>query len=630
MLKDEVRIFLSGIHPFNFLSKTEIDNLLEGITLEFFPRGIKILQQDGPPSENLYVIKKGGIKVYLESNEEGETIIDYRGEGEQFGFLSMVSGDRSRANVLAIEDTIAYLIPKANVLRILRESQEANQYFLKSFFINFIDRSYDETRKKYGGACDTERVLFTTKVGELIRREPVCAGPDTTIQQAAAVMVENNISSVVVVENDDLPVGMLTDRDLREKVVARGLAVSNPIRSIMSSTLITIEEDELCFEALLRMMHHKIHHLLVLAKGELRGLVTNHDFMILQGASPTVLVKEIEKTWRLEELRSTSHKLSKAAAVLLREGAKAYNITGFITEIYEKIINRVVDILEKDLGCPPTSSYTLFMSGSGGRRELTFFDQHIKLGIIYEVDQEAGSSGKCLPYFTEFADRFNKSFAACCYIRNDGDYLEIDRIKRMTDWREHLAEWAETPGKYPWAPDYFEMRAIRGEAKPVFELRDQLLECATADNKFVALLAAATIRNRPPLGFFKKFVVEKSGEHKDELNLLEKGITPLVEMVRIFTVEQGRKDISTMKRLHKLKTQNGFEKADEIGQAFDYLLTYLVHHQLQQLEKGMPPVNFINPDSLSDLEKKTIKESFLLIEYLCENIEKKYRAEGGI
>ena len=103
-----------------------------------------------------------------------------------------------------------------------------------------------------------------------------------------------------------------------------------------------------------------------------------------------------------------------------------------------------------------------------------------------------------------------------------------------------------------------------------------------------------------------------------------------MRVVRIFTVEQGRKDISTMKRLHKLKTQNGFEKADEIGQAFDYLLTYLVHHQLQQLEKGMPPVNFINPDSLSDLEKKTIKESFLLIEYLCENIEKKYRAEGGI
>ena len=538
----------------------------------------------------------------------------------------MVSGDRSRANVITIEDTIAYLLPKENLLKILGESPEANQYFLKSFFINFIDKSYDETRKKYVGVCDTDRVLFTTKVGDLVRRKAISSGPDTSIQQIASIMVENKTSSVVVVDDNDVPVGMVTDRDLRQKVVAQGLGVDKPVRSIMTSTLITIDEDELCFEALLKMMHHKIHHLLVLSKDKLKGLVSNHDFMILQGTSPTVLVKEIEKTSGLEDLRTSTHKLNKAAAGLLREGAKAYNITGFITEIYEKIMNRVVDIVEKELGEPPVESYTIFMSGSGGRRELTFYDKKIELGIIYEAEE--GASEKCLTYFNKFAERFNASFAACCTIQGYGRYLGFERIKDMQAWQACFADWIDKPPQDQLLSDYFEMRAIRGEARPVFQLRDQLLDHAKTNKKLMNLLAAETVHNRPPLGFFKKFVVEKSGEHKDELNLFVKGITPLVGLVRIFAVELGRKDISTVKRIRKLKTLHNFEKADEIEQVFDYLLTYLVHNQLQQVDNGLFPDNFINPNNLSELEKKTMKESFLLIAKLYDTIETKYQTEG--
>ena len=178
MLKDETIAFLKKIPPFDFLSDEELESIFKNMSIEFYPKGTKILLQDGPPSEYLNVIKKGGVKVYVATENEGETIIDYRSEGEQFGLLSLVSGDRSRANVVSIEDTICYLIPSQNILSILQHNPQVNQYFLKSFFINFIDKSYDETRKKYTGIAENDRQLFTTPVLDLVHRPPVTATHD--------------------------------------------------------------------------------------------------------------------------------------------------------------------------------------------------------------------------------------------------------------------------------------------------------------------------------------------------------------------------------------------------------------------------------------------------------------------
>jgi CBS domain-containing protein len=164
MLKEEITHFLAGVMPFSFLSEEELRGIVEDIAIEYYPRGVKILTQNGPPSEHLAIIKKGGVKIFITSAGQEETVIDYRSEGEQFGLLSLIGGDRSRTNVEAIEDTICYLIAKEKVLTIIRQNPAANEYFLKSFFINFIDKTYEKTNRRQTGTNSADRLLYITPV----------------------------------------------------------------------------------------------------------------------------------------------------------------------------------------------------------------------------------------------------------------------------------------------------------------------------------------------------------------------------------------------------------------------------------------------------------------------------------
>ncbi|MEJ2255163.1 MAG: putative nucleotidyltransferase substrate binding domain-containing protein [Nitrospirota bacterium] len=624
MLKEETIEFIRRIPPFDRLTEEELAGVAEDVSMEYYPKGVKILTQDGPPSEYLRLIKKGGVKVYITSKEDKDIVIDYRTEGEQFGLLSLIGGDRSRANVLAVEDTICYLIGKEKVLAIQQGNPAVNEFFLKSFFINFVDRAYEETRRRYTGLAETERLLFTTTVGEIVKREPVTGGEDMSIREAARRMAENKVSSLVIVGPAGIPLGIVTDRDLREKVVARGRDLSGPVASIMSSPLIRVDADEYCFEAVLKMMRYKIHHILVVQRGAFRGVVTNHDLMVLQGTAPTVLVKEMEGIHSLDSLGETTVKIHKSVATLLREGARAQNITGLVTELVEKLLNRVVDILEKKTG-PSPLPYALFMLGEGARRELTL-DLPIRMGVVLADTNNLNVVKAAEEHFAALVERLNAVLPACGY-RGGRECIDVENVQSLGDWKHFFDRWAREPESFPPQGPFFDMRSIRGEDAFVQELRDHLLSIARQSEEVMDLLAAETVENRPPLGFFRRFVVEKSGEHRNELDLCQKGIRPLVDAVRVFALQKGIEDVSTFRRLLELKDRHGFELAGDVEQVLDYLLALLLHMQLGQAERGLEPDGFVNPDNLSLLEKKTLKESFQLTASLFEVIEKSYKTE---
>ncbi|MDX1775386.1 MAG: putative nucleotidyltransferase substrate binding domain-containing protein, partial [Desulfobulbales bacterium] len=586
----------------------------------YYPKGRQILTQDGPPSEFLGVIKKGGVKVFQTSEGSEEVVVDLRGEGEHFGMLSLISGDRSRNNVVTLEDTICYQVPRKTVLGVLQKNPEVNEYFIKSFFVNLLDKTYEETRKAYTGGTTGEQVLFSTKVKDIVRTEPITISPDTTIQQAAAEMATHKISSLVVVGPGGVPLGIVTDRDFREKVVAEARDVANPIKDIMNTPLITIDSEENCFEAVLRMIRHRIHHILVLEGEKLGGMLTNHDFMLFQGSSPTILVKEIGQIKTIAELQDTAPKFYKAVSSLLRHGARPHNITGLITELIEKITNTVIEIFAQENGPPPVA-YTLFFFGAGGRHELTL-SFHVKMGVVYQDVSPPGQQQEVDSYFKLLAETLNSSMMAC-KLTGKGACLRAENIQGFSGWQERFNRWGTGAGTGRDA-GFIDMRAIRGEHERVNSLRQNLINRARHSKGLMEAVAANTLQIKPPLGFFKYFVVEKSGEHKNELNLYEKGIKPLVGCARIYGLEKGVLRRSTMGRLHELNSRHGFKIAEDMTQAFGYLNVLLIHNQLRQAEEGLAPDNFINPDILSNFERKTLKESFQLTARLYEDIEGNY------
>jgi len=225
---------------------------------------------------------------------------------------------------------------------VLFRSHEAvfTKFFLQTFFHKFLFRTYREIHERGMFCSSGDKVLFTTPLGELLSRDIVTAEESITIREAAEVMSRNRISSLVLSDHEGVPTGIVTDRDLREKVVARDRSPGDPVSAVMSGVLIKADAREYCFEALLKMVHYNIHHVLVVDQGRLKGMVTNHDLMMLQGISPLSLEREIECQDSVGGLAAAARKIRRVTGMLIRENVQPGHITRIITDINDHRCNR--------------------------------------------------------------------------------------------------------------------------------------------------------------------------------------------------------------------------------------------------------------------------------------------------
>jgi CBS domain-containing protein len=628
MIIDEVVDFLRNNPPFQFLSITTLYEIASSATVEFYSKGTLILRQDGLPSEYLRVIKKGGVKIYIISEKGDEIIIDYRSEGDSFGLLSVIGGDKSRANVLSVEDTICYLIDKKTIRKLIDNNPYVTEFFFKSFLNTYIDKTFKEMHDRsllYGGG---DKLLFTTPLGEIASPNVITAPQSITIREAAEIMSKGRISALVLLDADEVPIGIVTDRDLRDKVVAKGRDVAEPINRIMSMSLIKSDMRDYCYEALLKMVRYNIHHMLVLDDGKLKGIVSNHDLMMLQGTSPISVAREIESQQTLEGLRGVSRKTDRIVELLLKDGAKASNITKIITEINDLLVKKLLWISEKTIGQPPVP-YCWIAMGSEGRKEQTFKTDQDN-AIIYDdpVSHEEGVIAR--DYFEKFSLFMKEALIKCGFPVCPGDYMAANPLwrKPLTSWKEAFAGWIKTPTSEAilLSSILFDFRPVYGDFTLAERLRAYVVQLTGNEDMFLRQLAGMAVKLTPPLGFFRTFVVEKSGEHKNELNLKFKCIAPIVDIARLYSLEKGISEVSTLDRLYLIRGRHTAidELCDDLGNAFEFLNLLRIHHQFDRIAAGLEPDNFINPDKLSILQKRTFKEVCRIISRAQDSIVKQY------
>jgi CBS domain-containing protein len=631
VLEDAVG-FLKRFPPFQFLDETTIQSISENLLKATYPKDTLILKQNGAPSEYLRIIVTGGVKVYRTSPDGQENIIDYRGEGDTFGFLSLLSKDTAKANIVAIDDTFCYLMDQATVLKLLESQSVFTEYFFKSHLEKYIDKSLGEmqSRPLYR---NPDSILFKTRVGDIALKKVITAHEQTTIQESARIMVVNKISSLIIVTNEDAPVGIVTDRDLREKVVAQGRDRSGRITEIMTSPLIEINTTDFCYEAVLKMMKNNIHHIIVREDGLLKGILTNHDLMVLQGTSPLSLVRDIESQQTVEGLIPESRNINKVISLLLKEGTRASNMTGIITEINDRLLRKLLEITEKQFG-PSPLPYCWIVFGSEGRKEQTYKTDQDN-AIIYADPKTEEELAVAEQYFAKFSLSVKDALVKCGFPLCHGDYMASNPKWRqpLTAWKEYFSRWIYSPTSEAILASciLFDFRPVYGDFNLAETLREHLLQRLKNQDMFLNLMAQLTIKLRPPIGFFKTFIVQKSGEHKNKLNLKFTCLAPLVNIVRLFSLENKTSATSTIERLHALRGNHNVvdEFGEELEHAFEFLTLLRIRHQHAQIEAGMEPDNFINPYEISNFEKKVFKESCQLIAKIQDLINKKYNPGTG-
>jgi CBS domain-containing protein len=630
MIIEDITKFLEKIPPFQFLDTASLQDAVKGLSMEFYPKNTVILKQDGPPSDSLRIIKKGGVRISVTSGTNEDVVIDFRGEGDTFGIVSLMSKDRQKTTIVAIDDTICYLLNKEHLYRLIESHPTFTEYLLQSHFTKYIDKTYREMHNKSLFYGSSDHLLFTTQIGDMAAKEIITVGENATIRDAAQEMARNRISSVIITDAAGQPAGIVTDRDMREKVVATARNVDDPVREIMSSPLVRVDVKDYCFEAVLRMIKHNIHHILVIKDGTLKGVLTNHDLMLLQGSSPLSFAKDLESQQTIEGLVPVSMKVNRVVGLLLKEGARASNITKIITELNDRLLRKVLEIAEKRFGRPPVP-YCWVGFGSEGRKEQTFKTDQDN-AIIYADPGSALEEMEIRSYFTEFTGFVRDGLLQCGFPPCPADYMASNPkwCQPLRIWKKYLSDWIRTP-----TPDalmnaltFFDFRAMYGDAALAEELRTYLIGILKDQQVFLGHIANMAIKNSPPMGFFKSFVVEKDGAHKNELNLKVKGVAPFVDIIRLFALERGIRETSTLDRIAALRETHKIvqEYADEFEHAFEFISLLRIHHQFSLLNEGRAPDNFIDPNNLSNLEKRSLKDAFHLITKVQDLIIERYKS----
>ena len=626
VITDSVVSFLKNVPPFQFLSVHELSRLASTMTLEFFPKETVILSAGHPASESLYIVHKGGVKLALRSQVGKQIVLDMRSEGEIFGLLSVMSKDLARLDVVAIEDTLCYRVPADQVQRLISSNAEVSSYLLRTSVTRYMDRSLQELRTQTGLMGDTERLLYSLSVSDVPSSPPLLCQQGTTVREAARMLASAKSTCVFVVDAEGSAVGIVTDRDFAQKVVAQALPLDRKVTEIMSRPVVAVESTERLFHALLAMVSGNIHHVLVTRQGTPSGVLTAHDLMVLQGKSPLNVVRFIEAQTNVQDLAKANQRINGLLPLLLREGAKASHVTRVVAEVNDRLIVKILQFAEAKLGPAPVS-YCWVVLGSEGRREQTFKTDQDN-ALIY-ADSDDQSSVR--EYFAQLAAFAQDALSTCGYPVCPGNYMASNPRWRqpISTWMTYLHEWitqAELHGTED-ALIFLDMRPVAGDFSLYQTLAVKNREWLKDAGLFKSVLASISTSHKPPLGFFRNFVLERSGEHKDQLDLKLFGTGPIVDAARVFALDAGIEHTNTSDRLAALSSGPDRDPTifQDMQEAFEFLTLLRLECQLRQVRDGKELSNYISPDSLTQLQRSLLKEAFRAAARAQALIEERFR-----
>ena len=625
--------FLRSVSPFESLDSEELSHLVSCMEIAYFPQGQRIVNKGDPVYQHLYIIQKGAAKISLVDDDGNELLVDVRGEGDYFGASSILEAKPAMFDISAQQDLLTLMLP-AEELR-----QLSNQYpVFERYFSLSLARTFKAVRQSNTiqwpqpigqDGFNLDVLFFDKPVADLMIKDVLTCAPDVSVRHAAQLMMQRRVSSIVVIGNDSCPLGIATDHDLSTKVLAAGISPDTVVAEIMNQPVCTIAPGEYAFDALLSMSRHGVRLLVVTEEDRLVGVISEHDLQMATGNSPVQVLHEIQRTSSLDHLIGMRPQIDRVLEMLLRQGGPIKQLVALITELNDRLTLRILKLAEQKMeqdgyGGPPVP-YSWIALGSEGRREQTLHtDQDNALSFS---TVPSGDEAECKAWFLRFAELVVDCLVRSGIPRCPGGFMASNPQWCQTEewWQAKFLEWIKEPNPETllMASIFFDFRPIHAGTEFFDILHDQLLKAIRKKHLFVRFMAKVALINRPPLGLLKGFVVEKSGEHKNKLDLKMRGLTPVVDAARALGLALGIKTQNTLDRLAQINKKGVIDRSfyADIREAYEYIVYLQINRHLDALAKGEEPDNFLDPQSLNNLQRKMLKESFLVVSRLQETIE---------
>lgn len=596
----EIVSFLRRLPAFAGLDDELLNSAAGAISIAYYRRGADIMTI-GSRNTWLNIVRSGAVELRDEDGGMRTRIA----EGDCFGFPSLMNAAPVRNHAVAIEDSLLYHLTEDAFAGLRRADSGFDRYFVRAL----SDRLLLETETRPIGR------VATTPVRQLVGRAPVTVDESTTIRETAAKMVEQRVSAMLITSVDGIS-GIVTDRDIRSRVVARGLPTDRAITDIMTPTPVTLDGDAHASEAALLMMQQNIHHLPVTADGKPVGMVSRSDVMRLETEHPLYLVGDIARQQDIPGIAERCRRLPGLIAGQIESGADGEQLGKFITVITDTVTRQLLRIAETELGTPPCA-YAWVAMGSQGRREQSANSDQDNALIIDIGDRDADDTGREVDeYFATLAKIVCDGLDACGYVYCPGEVMASNPKWRqpLLQWKRYFHRWITVPEEKALmhASIFFDLRCVGGRQSLVEALKADIREQARGNELFLALMAKNATANQPPLGFFRQFVLERSGAHENTLDLKKHGIMPIVEIARIRSLAAGAMRTGTRGRLRDAADSREIAESDaaNLVDALDFIEGLRLEHQSRQMLEGGEPDNHLAPAELSPLARQNLKAAF--------------------
>lgn len=451
--------------------------------------------------------------------------------------------------------------------------------------------------------------------------------PMCTLREVIRDMADRSISSVIVVDHIQQPVGILTERDIMKRVIAdEGVDLdATPISRVMTSDPITLHPDNTIYRALSILTDSKVKHLPLIEDGKIVGIVTMRQLLKLRYPEPLTLIEGIREAGDVATLRSIKEKLPKMAEERLEEGRTAYDVVAMISLINRDIHRRALELAADGLGIPPVP-YCLYLTGSHGRLENLLVPDQDHGMIIADSEQDYQYD----QYFIDLGVRFSDLLDQIGYVYCPGYLMSSNPLwrKSLAEWKLQIKYWFEAQvrelGRY--VTVLFDASTIAGEIDLFKELKDYAFTVLAKHHEVFRILHEEEGGHRVPLGFFGRFVTDSKGLHKGQLDVKKSGLIFVVETIRILALQHNIRETGTLKRIARL-TEGGFINANDgeyFESAYQVLLHYALRSQVSKARRGEKIDTYIDPRILSPRDKETLKHAFKAVSTLQDLVASEF------
>ena len=582
--------------PFSLLGEAAQERLSTGLSQMQVAAGDLVVPR-GAPLGGLYFIQTGVCDIVA----PGGAVVSHRVAGDILGERGLLRDGYAVMDVRAIEPSDLITLSSELFHDFVEHEPAFAEWFTRS-----APAWSDEAETGYATG------LTALHVRDLMSAPPITCEADNSITDVAKVMRDRRISSLLVMQGDDLQ-GIVTTTDLTNKVLAEGRDGTTPVTDVMTRNPVTIRPDAVGLDAMMLLASHGISHLPVADGDELLGMVGKTNLFRQQAATASHMVLEIVGANSADEMAAVTARIPELLSQLVMAGTRPNPICRRITDITDAITRRLLALAEAEFGPPPVP-YLWLACGSQGRREQTGqSDQDNCLIISDDMRPEDDA------YFAKLAKFVSDGLDTCGFVYCPGDMMATATRWRQPRrvWREYFTKWIAQPDEEAQmlASVMFDLRPIAGDFALYDDLQQETLDMARGNSIFVAHMIANSLKHTPPLGLLRGFSLIKSGDHKNMVDLKHSGVVPVTDLGRVYALQGGLQAVNTRDRLEAaldagVVSDSG---ARDLIDAYEMIAETRLIHQARQIRDGIKPDNFMAPSGLSDLERNHLRDAFMVI-----------------